>query len=371
VMSLVGLVTCLLLVVGVRTKQAKLLLPWQVMHAAVILACYVGGTYQALHYTLLVETANIVSACLSVCPLVVGIFFTFLLVFTIQLATTIRQDQDNRDTWEEKREALACLHSSLSGHQEEEGDRNPCRSVKSIRTLKRKKGSEQIKRWRSMDYLQTGQEYWIDYRASSLPRHMERSGSIYLASQYTLPSTDIVRRRNTARQSDLQTIQSDMQTRQTDIKTRQSDIQTRQSDIHTRQTDIQTRQSDIQTRQSDIQASCQSLQSVKSVSIHPEVTQYTYRHSIPRPTIRHTAKRLEDDRDVEIKTKPSTESAKSYSTPGSHTPPSHHKGNDRGSVPPPIYPSVSQPKDTYWPVTAQMTRHQIIDLFSTHSIKGR
>ena len=226
VVSLVGLVTSLLVVVGVRTEQAKLLLPWRVVHGTVILACYTGGLYQALHYTILVQHQDIVSACLSVCPVVAGIFITFLWVITNQLATTFMQNKSKTRVREEKRASLACLHGSLSGQAELE-ERRGCRSVKSIRTLKRKKRGDDIRRWRSLDYLEPGEDdYWGDGRGGSLPRQLERTGSgSYLASEYRVCSTELVRRRHT---------------------------------------------------------SCLSLHSVKSVTIHPEVTQYSYSHSIPR-----------------------------------------------------------------------------------------
>ena len=41
------------------------------------------------------------------------------------------------------------------------------------------------------------------------------------------------------------------------------------------------------------------------------------------------------------------------------------------TVPPPIYPSLPHAKDSCTPITGQMTRHQIINLFSTHSDTGR
>ena len=41
------------------------------------------------------------------------------------------------------------------------------------------------------------------------------------------------------------------------------------------------------------------------------------------------------------------------------------------TVPPPIYPSHPHFKDSCTPITGQMTRHQIINLFSTHSDTGR
>jgi hypothetical protein len=41
------------------------------------------------------------------------------------------------------------------------------------------------------------------------------------------------------------------------------------------------------------------------------------------------------------------------------------------SVPPPIFPSLPHTNDSCKPITGQMTRHQIINLFSTHSDRGR
>ena len=64
VISLVGLLTCLLLVMGVKTEQVQLLIPWQVFHVIIIAACFVGGFYQAMHYTVLAEREDTLKACL-------------------------------------------------------------------------------------------------------------------------------------------------------------------------------------------------------------------------------------------------------------------------------------------------------------------
>merc|ERR1719483_1326669 len=40
VIAFLGLLTCLLLIMGVKTEQRLLLLPWQLYHATVILACF-------------------------------------------------------------------------------------------------------------------------------------------------------------------------------------------------------------------------------------------------------------------------------------------------------------------------------------------
>ena len=51
--TFVGLVTNLLLVVGVKTEQRLLLLPWLLYHVIFVLACLGGGLYLALHFTVL------------------------------------------------------------------------------------------------------------------------------------------------------------------------------------------------------------------------------------------------------------------------------------------------------------------------------
>ena len=53
VITFMGLLTCLLLVLGVRTEQRLLLLPWQLYHCGVILACFGGGLYQVTRRVLL------------------------------------------------------------------------------------------------------------------------------------------------------------------------------------------------------------------------------------------------------------------------------------------------------------------------------
>ena len=59
VITFMGLLTCLLLILGVRTEQRLLLLPWQLYHCGVILACFGGGLYQAEWQTGLNRNENL------------------------------------------------------------------------------------------------------------------------------------------------------------------------------------------------------------------------------------------------------------------------------------------------------------------------
>jgi hypothetical protein len=198
VISLVGLVTCLLLVMGVKTGQVQLFLPWQVYHAVIILACFVGGFYQAMHYTVLAEREDTFKACLSLFPVVAGIFGVFFWVFVNQLFSRMKNKRQRATVMEEKRATLACLHGSLPRQKHGEAEKTPYRSVKSIRTLKRKKAGFDLEfdsmrmRSRSMEHFETdskvgamgSQDYWISNRSRSLPRNMEQSGSRYSGREY-------------------------------------------------------------------------------------------------------------------------------------------------------------------------------------------
>ena len=78
VIAFIGLLTCLLLILGTKTEHRLLLLPWQLYHAAIILGCFGGGLYQAFHFTVLAERDDSLLACLALFPLVGGIFLVVL-----------------------------------------------------------------------------------------------------------------------------------------------------------------------------------------------------------------------------------------------------------------------------------------------------
>jgi len=175
VVSFLGLLTCLLLVVGVKTEHRLLLLPWQVYHATAILACLGGGFYQALHFTVLAEDENTFHACLALFPVVAGIFLAFLWVLVYQLALRLRYRRQLDKIVEEKRASLASLHLSLPRPQ------NSGQHSKSVRSLKRRKQQQNqetvSKRSASLEHILTSppnSPYYYYSRSRSLPRNLER-----------------------------------------------------------------------------------------------------------------------------------------------------------------------------------------------------
>ena len=203
VITFLGLLTCLLLILGVRTEQRLLLLPWQLYHCAVILASFGGGIYQILHFTILSSSDKKESfqACFALFPIVGGLFFIFIWVLVHQLAIRLRYRGHMERVIEEKRASLASLHLSLPRQHPPLTPETNHRSVRSLRTLKRRNG-HQGGRSQSVEQILTESEanitespyywvadkghvayrqntrenYWSTGRSRSLPRYLDRSG---------------------------------------------------------------------------------------------------------------------------------------------------------------------------------------------------
>ena len=139
-----GLFSCLLLIMGLVTRQARLVTPWLLHHGLVTGLCLGAGLYQAGHF---VTSRNTLLACLSVCPIVTAIFIFFLCVFVFQLYKQLRVRPDKSDT-NLKPEAVGDTWPlSRQSVQTEAG----YRCVRSVRTLKRR--SEMRQRSRSVDHV--------------------------------------------------------------------------------------------------------------------------------------------------------------------------------------------------------------------------
>ena len=141
---------------------------------------------------------------------------------------------------EERRATLASLHGSLPRDK-------GFRSMKSIRTLKRKKMDTSIKS-RSMEYIDDvcdqDFELWKNNRSRSLPRNLHQSELRYAEKE----DKKLERDRNKA-------CMTERMRRKTESGKAMAE-----------------------------RASCYSLQSTKNVSINPDVTQFIYGGSIPRYT---------------------------------------------------------------------------------------
>ena len=178
VIAFIGLLTCLLLILGIKTEQRLLLLPWQLYHAAIILGCFGGGFYQALHFSVLTERDDSLLACLSLFPVVGGIFFIFIWLLVHQQAIRMRYRRQVDKIVEEKRASLASIHQSLQNQVPNTLDQvKP--STRNKKTRERWRG-----KYKSEENILTvsgagtveSPYYWLAGRARSLPRHLDRVG---------------------------------------------------------------------------------------------------------------------------------------------------------------------------------------------------
>ena len=256
VIATIGLVSCLLLILGVKTKQRLLILPWQVFHAVAVLGSTGGGLYQAIHYT---RRADTLLACLAILPILGGILFIFFCMLVHQLTIRMKYWRQMDKILEEKRASLASIHLSLQAEPKGTLEDTHHRSVRSIRALKRKREGSRS-RCRSVENMLASHatdhpDYWVENRSRSLPRHLERTchrDPLLVESEWRRERRDsgqCVRKYRT-------------------VERRISQRRLRSVD------DVSITERSLSVRRRE--DSCHSLNSSKSVSIHPEVTQYRY-----------------------------------------------------------------------------------------------
>ena len=89
--SVLGLVTTLLLSIGVIRARTQLFLPWLVWHMLTILGSIGSGLYLVIHFLLLLEERSVTNAILSLIPILAGIFLIFPWVIVDQLYVKYKQ----------------------------------------------------------------------------------------------------------------------------------------------------------------------------------------------------------------------------------------------------------------------------------------
>ena len=132
VTCLLGLFSCLLLVMGVVTSHSRLMVPWLVYHVILCVICFGGGLYQCAHFI----TTNTLLACLSICPMVAAIFLFFFCMFVIQLYRQIKSDNHSKDKTKVNNIQTETRHDTRPTPHLPPREGHRC--VRSVRTLKRR-----------------------------------------------------------------------------------------------------------------------------------------------------------------------------------------------------------------------------------------
>ena len=164
VICLLGLVSSLVLLMGLVTKQTKLFLPWLLYHSALTCLCLLGGLYQSGHF-LLTDT---LLSCLAIIPIVIAIFLLFFCLFVCQLYRDLRAGQQgHKQTGDlaEGREVEGAAEGGEGGGRGR-GRGRGYRCVRSVRSLKRR---SELRRSRSVDCGEARRDWRPLVRVSSDP----------------------------------------------------------------------------------------------------------------------------------------------------------------------------------------------------------
>jgi len=98
VISLSGLSSSVSLIVGTIFRYPCCLLPWLVWHMIVILLAIGSGFYLVIHFTLLVHQKDLVSAVVSLGPILLGVFLIFIWILVDQFYIKLRRLKQPRVT---------------------------------------------------------------------------------------------------------------------------------------------------------------------------------------------------------------------------------------------------------------------------------
>ena len=90
-LAFLGFLTAVLLLLGVRTSSRLLFLPWLIFNVLVIVSLLASGLFLVIHFTLLLEERDYLSAALSSPVLLLGIFLIFIWVLVDQLFISLGQ----------------------------------------------------------------------------------------------------------------------------------------------------------------------------------------------------------------------------------------------------------------------------------------
>ena len=114
IITFTGLLTCILLIIGMMTKQWIFLLPWQVYHVTIILPCWGGGLYVAVHYSVLVDGEDTFIAYLALSLMLAGILIICLWVLVVQLSFRMKCRRQVDKPVVDMRTSPSSIHLSLT-----------------------------------------------------------------------------------------------------------------------------------------------------------------------------------------------------------------------------------------------------------------
>jgi len=293
--SFIGVLSNFILLAGIRTRLHFLLLPWMVTNAILVLGMFSVGAYFIIFFTMAKRKKDIVLAAISTLPILLSIFLVFIIVLVIKLFLEMKQKQ-----------LLVRVASSFRGsraslnYRQKYIDGTP----KSVRSMRSSDGFD--------DQIMNGMmnRYNTGIRTLSEMHDIDRSGKHLTHSRhfnskprqppkFSSKSQPIYKSRSLEHILDSSTDESLYQEKYTKSLPRRPNKRKPRD------------------QQTDTLRSSRSVNSVKSVSIHPRVVEYHYSHGKDIQPAHNDNKKVLEDLEMS-----------DYS---------------EGSVPAPIYPKQTMP----------------------------
>ena len=185
--SLLGLVTTLLLSIGVIRARAELFLPWLVWHMLTILGSIGSGLYLVIHFLLLLEERSVTNAILSLIPILAGIFLIFPWVIVDQLYVKYKQtkiiiEMDTTGPIKRSMSSLSIISRQPTDTMRSNRSTKSKVSSKSVRSVKKRNDQRHrlCRKSRSLEHILDN----TSYNSSSTITTIEQLGAAGLT---TLP----------------------------------------------------------------------------------------------------------------------------------------------------------------------------------------
>ena len=280
-LALLGLLTAVLLLIAVRTSSRLLFLPWLIFNVLVIVSLLASGLFLVVHFTLLLEERDYLSAALSSPVLLLGIFLIFIWVLVDQLFISLGQ----RKLLVRVASSFRGSRASLTSSRQRGGLDTPasCRSLHSLprkgRSRSAPRSAPSRRRLKEDGYRVKEFSCRLELPGSRGGRsrsleHILGSSSSEESSVYSRQQcvASLPRLRKSREQPGMWRGDQEFQERNQEFQEGNQEFQERGAVTER----LPRKGGRGQEKEYGTLRSLRSLGSMKSVTIHPEVTEYHY-----------------------------------------------------------------------------------------------
>ena len=167
VISFLGILSSLVLLVGVLRRSSCCLLPWLVWHVVMILGCIGSGVYLVIYFLVLVEERAVDMAVVSAGLVLAGIFFIFLWFLVDQLYVQLKQTKVTIEVENPLRKSISNLNMMNKHNSSTLGSCRSNRSQLSTQSFRSLKKRRNLNRQKELKIKSRSLEHILDSSSNS------------------------------------------------------------------------------------------------------------------------------------------------------------------------------------------------------------